>query len=108
MAFVALVGLRHDVEARLRVVRFEELRIGASARNRRDVRDQQNFGGIGAPEQLVAVDAPVVGDFADGSEDFGGIKMRAGVPRGRRGNGRAGAAGKEMKSRGPLSVTVAS
>jgi hypothetical protein len=94
-AFVALVGFGDDVEAGLRVLRFEELRIGPPAGNSRNVRDQQNFAGIAAPEQFVAANAPVVGDFADGGEDFGGIKMRGGVPRGSGGNGLAGARGRE-------------
>ena len=58
-------------------------------------RDQQNFAGIAAPEQFVAANAPVVGDFADGGQDFGGIKMHGGVPRGSGGNGLAGAPGRE-------------
>ena len=37
VAVVALVRLHHDVEAGLRVFRFEELRVAAAGRDRRDV-----------------------------------------------------------------------
>ena len=95
VAVVALVGFGDDVEAGLRVFRFEELRIGAAARNRRDVADQQNLAGIAAPQQFVTVDAPVIGGFADRGENLGGIEMSAAAGRRSARYGRAGTAGRK-------------
>ncbi len=77
VAVVALVGLRHDVEAGLGVIRLEQLRISAAAGNCRDVGDQQNAGGVGAPRQRVGIDVPVIGHLADRSENCRGIELRA-------------------------------
>src|SRR5580704_13532960 len=68
-AVVALGGIDDDVEARLGVLGLEELRIGAAGGNRRPIGDQQHLAGVIAPRQRIAVDAPIVSDFADRTED---------------------------------------
>ena len=64
MAVVALVRLHDRIEAGLRVLGLQKLRVGAAARNRRDIAEQKNLGSITAPEQRVGADAPVVSDLA--------------------------------------------
>ena len=59
---------------------FEHLRVAAAARRSLATSPiEQHFGGIGAPVQDVAVDAPVVGNFADRGEDLRRVDV---APRG--------------------------
>ena len=71
---VVLFGRVHDgVEARLGVLGVENLRVGVPGRDLGDVGNEQHRGGVGAPLKDIAVDAPVVGDFADRIEDLGRV-----------------------------------
>ena len=75
-ALSRLSAIDDGVEARLRILGFEDLRVAAAGGNRLHVADQQHLGGIGAPVQDVGVDAPVIGNFADRREDLGQIDSR--------------------------------
>ncbi len=77
VAVVARLRIHHHVEARLRVLGLQELRVGAAGRDGVEVADQQHVGGVGAPHKLIAVDAPVVGNLADGSKNPGGVERLA-------------------------------
>ncbi len=74
VAVVALVRLHDRVEPRLRVIGLEELRVAASAGNRFEIANEQHVLDVGAPLQRVGVDVPVVGGFADGSENLRGVE----------------------------------
>jgi len=76
LAFIALGGFDDRVERSLRIVGFEQLRVGAAAAERADVADEQDVGGIGAPGQNVIFDVPAVERFADGGENLARIEPR--------------------------------
>ncbi len=104
VAFVAFVRLHDGVEARLRVVRLED------AGHRRGRSRPPSCRGSAAPRrrsrprQDIGVDAPVVGDLADRSEDLRGVERTAGrgAPAG------ASADLRRDQSRGPALVKVIS
>ena len=73
IAGIAAAGLHHGVEARRGVGRIEVARIAAPGHDAREIRDLQNVGDVRAPGERIAVDAPVVGDQPDRSEDGAGV-----------------------------------
>ena len=76
VSVVVLVRLHDGVEPGLCVIGVKELRIAAAGRNRSDVADEQHDGGVGAPNQDVAVEPPLVGYLADGRQNLRGIERR--------------------------------
>ena len=73
VAVVAAVRAHDRIDARLRAIGLEQLRVGAAGCDGVAVADQKDVGRVGTPAQFIAGEVPAVESFADGGENLGAI-----------------------------------